>query len=418
MCFKIVGGKRLSGELKVQGAKNSILPILAACVLCRGEVLLHNCPQLSDVDSAIKILKHLGLSVEHSGSDIAIKCGGITNCEVPSNLMREMRSSVVFLGAILAASGCAKVSMPGGCELGPRPIDMHLSALKRLGAEIVDECGTLYCSVRDGLVGNEISLYFPSVGATENSILASVTAKGTTTIMGAAREPEIEDLANFLNACGAKIYGAGTSKITVEGVSHLKFCEYSIMPDRIASVTYLAAAAMTRGDITLKNAQREHITSVLSLFEQTGCALSGNENSIRLISNGRLQPMHIIKTLPYPGFPTDAQAPMMALSCLCNGTTMFVETIFENRFRHIDELKRMGADIKSDGRVAVVTGKKTLNGASVKCTDLRGGAAMVLASLAAHGESEISAIEHIDRGYQHIEKDFSSLGADMVRKII
>lgn len=416
MCFKVIGGKRLSGELSVQGAKNSILPILAACVLCRGEVLLHNCPRLSDVDSAIKILKHLGLFVERSGSDIAIKCDGITNCEVPSKLMREMRSSVVFLGAILAASGCAKVSMPGGCELGPRPIDMHLSALKRLGAEIVDECGTLYCSAKNGLVANEISLYFPSVGATENSILASVTAKGTTTITNAAREPEIEDLASFLNACGAKIYGAGTSNITVEGVPHLNACEYSIMPDRIASVTYLAAAAMTGGDITLKNAQREHITSVLSLFEQSGCTLSGNENNIRLISNGNLGPMHIIKTLPYPGFPTDAQAPMMALSCLCSGTTMFVETIFENRFRHIDELKRMGADIKSDGRVAVVTGKKALNGAAVKCTDLRGGAAMVLASLAAHGESEISAIEHIDRGYQHIEKDFSSLGADIVRK--
>ncbi len=415
MCFKVIGGKRLSGELSVQGAKNSILPILAACVLCRGEVLLHNCPQLSDVQSAIKILRHLGLSVENSGDDIAVNCNGITSCEVPSALMREMRSSVVFLGAILAASGCAKVSMPGGCELGPRPIDMHLSALKRLGAEITDDGGVLYCSASGGLVGNEISLYFPSVGATENSILASVTAKGTTTIINAAREPEIEDLANFLNACGAKIYGAGSSKITVEGVSHLNSCEYTIMPDRIASVTYLAAAAMTGGDVTLKNAQREHITSVLSLFEQTGCTLTQDENTIRLASNGKLQPMHIVKTLPYPGFPTDAQAPMMALSCLCRGTTMFVETIFENRFRHIDELKRMGADIKSDGRVAVVTGREHLNAASVKCTDLRGGAAMVLAALAAHGESEIGAIEHIDRGYQHIEKDLSKLGADIVR---
>lgn len=415
MCFKVNGGRRISGELLVQGAKNSILPIFAACVLCNGEILLHNCPQLSDVRSAIKILRHLGLTVVSSGSDVTIKCNGITSCEVPSNLMREMRSSVVFLGAILAASGCAKVSMPGGCELGPRPIDMHLSALKRLGAEINDNGGTLSCYAKNGLVGNEISLYFPSVGATENSILASAVAKGTTVITNAAREPEIEDLANFLNACGAKIYGAGTSTITVEGVSRLGACEYTIMPDRIATVTYLAAAAMTGGDITLRNAQKEHITSELALFQQTGCQLIQNENNIRLVSNGKLEPMHIVKTLPYPGFPTDAQAPMMALSCLCRGTTMFVETIFENRFRHIDELKRMGADIKSEGKVAVVTGKPFLNGAAVKCTDLRGGAAMVLAALAARGESEISAIEHIDRGYQHIEKDLCSLGADIVR---
>lgn len=415
MCLKVNGGRRITGELLVQGAKNSILPILAACVLCRGEILLHNCPQLSDVDSAIKILRHLGLTVLHSSSDITVKCDGIKDCEVPSELMREMRSSVVFLGAILASSGCAKVSMPGGCELGPRPIDMHLSALKRLGAEINDEGGTLSCCAKNGLVGNEISLYFPSVGATENSILASVTAKGTTIITNAAREPEIEDLANFLNACGAKIFGAGSSKITIEGVERLGSCEYTIMPDRIASVTYLAAAAMTGGDIILKNAQREHIVSELSLFEQTGCKLASNENSIRLASNGKLEPMHIVKTMPYPGFPTDAQAPMMAMACLCRGTTMFVETIFENRFRHIDELKRMGADIKSEGKVAVVTGKPFLSGADVKCTDLRGGAAMVLAALAADGESKITAIEHIDRGYQHIEKDLTCLGADIVR---
>ncbi len=417
MHLEINGQKRLSGSLFLQGAKNSILPILAACVLCRGEVVLHNCPSLSDVDSAIKILRHLGLDVEKSGSDITVINRGVERCDVPEHLMREMRSSVVFLGPILASCSCAEVSMPGGCELGPRPIDMHLSALKKLGAEIDYAGPTLFCRAKNSLVGSEITLYFPSVGATENAILASVLARGRTVITNAAREPEIEDLAAFLNSCGAKVFGAGSSSVIIDGVQSLCGCEYTVMPDRIVAVTYLAAAAATGGDIVLKEAKKEHIISVLSIFEQIGCALSFKNDEIRLTSPEVLEPMYIVKTLPYPGFPTDAQAPMMALSCLCSGTSMFVETIFENRFRHVDELVRMGANIKTEGNVAVINGRQKLSGAKVHCTDLRGGAALVVAALAAEGKSEIRSIEHIDRGYQHIESDLRSLGADIARKI-
>lgn len=417
MHLEINGQKRLSGELFLQGAKNSILPILAACVLCRGEVVLHNCPSLSDVDSAIKILRHLGLEVARSGSDITVKNRGVERCDVPEHLMREMRSSVVFLGPILASCACAEVSMPGGCELGPRPIDMHLSALKKLGAEIDFSSPSLCLKAEKGLIGSEISLYFPSVGATENVILASVLAKGTTVITNAAREPEIEDLAAFLNSCGARVFGAGSNSITVQGVDSLCGCEYNVMPDRIVAVTYLAAAAASGGSINLKRAKKEHITSVLSIFEEIGCDIKCENDSIILRSPQTLEPMYIVKTLPYPGFPTDAQAPMMALSCLCRGTSMFVETIFENRFRHVDELVRMGANIKTEGNVAVINGVKRLHGASVSCTDLRGGAALVVAALCAEGKSKIGRIEHIDRGYQHIENDLRSLGADIVRKI-
>ncbi len=416
MKFCVNGGKRLCGSLRVQGAKNSILPILSACVLCRGEVVLHNCPDLSDVASAIKILEHLGISVFRSGNDIRILCNDITSCEVPEKLMREMRSSVVFLGAILARAGCACVSMPGGCELGPRPIDIHIAALKKLGAEIEDDHGVLRCCVKERLVGTHIALWFPSVGATENTILASVLARGTTVITNAAREPEIVDLARFLNACGARVRGAGSSTVVIEGVDRLCGCEYSIMPDRIVAVTFLTAAAVTGGDILLVGAEKGDITSVLSLFEQAGCELQTQHDTIRLRSPARPGAMHIIKTMPYPGFPTDAQAPIMALAAVANGTTMFVETIFENRYRHVGELMRMGADIKTEGKVAVVNGVERLHSAAVTCTDLRGGAALLLAALSAEGESVLSDIEHIDRGYQHVEHDLASLGAEITRK--
>lgn len=415
MKFRINGGKRLNGVLKVQGAKNSILPILAACVLCKGEVVLHNCPKLSDVGSAIEILVHLGLKVEQNGEDIRVLCRGINCCEVPQNLMHQMRSSVVFLGPILAASGCAVISMPGGCELGPRPIDIHISALRRLGAEISDEHGMLRCKAKNGLVGTQIDLLFPSVGATENTMLASTLAKGTTVITNAAREPEIVDLANFLNACGAKIKGAGSSTVVIEGVKELGGCEYSVMPDRIAAATFLTAAAITRGDVTLKGARQEDITSVLALLKQAGCSVSVKSDEIRALCDKRPSAMNIIKTLPYPGFPTDAQAPLMSLAAVCEGTTMFVETIFENRYRHVSELIRMGADIKTEGKVAVVNGVERLKSAAVTCTDLRGGAALFLAALSADGTSDIYSIEHIDRGYQHIEKDFAALSAEVLR---
>lgn len=415
MKFKINGGRRLSGRIKVQGAKNSILPILSACVLCRGEVVLKNCPELSDVNSALSILNHLGIKSERQEDNIIVYSQPLKTCRVPEKLMREMRSSVVFLGAILASSGCAEISMPGGCELGPRPIDIHISSLKKLGAEITEEGGNLKCSAKNGLRGAQISLIFPSVGATENIILAACLAKGTTVINNAAREPEIVDLANFLNKCGAKIMGAGSDKIIIEGVSRLGACEHSIMPDRIVLVTYLTAAAVTGGKITVTDALKEDALSVLSLLKQSGCELTERGTDITLSAKEALDPMYIVKTMPHPGFPTDAQAPIMTLASLCNGTTMFVETIFENRYRHACELRRMGADIKIDGRVAVVNGVKKLHNACVSCTDLRGGAALLLACLSAEGESILSEIEHIDRGYEKIETTLSSLGAEIIR---
>ena len=415
MRLRVNGGNRLCGKLKVQGAKNSILPILAACVLVRGEVVLHNCPELSDVASAIKILEHLGLKCERNGDKIRVLCGSINCARVPENLMREMRSSIFFLGPILSSCGRAEISMPGGCELGPRPIDIHIAALRRLGALIEDERGVLNCRVEERLKGTQIDLWFPSVGATENTILAAALAEGTTVVTNAAREPEIVDLADFLNACGARIYGAGSSKILIEGVKELRGCEYSIMPDRIAAVTFFSAAAITRGEINLTGVKEEHITSSLSILEAAGCSIKVGGDEIYLKCQNRPRSMNIIKTMPYPSFPTDAQAPIMSLACTADGTTMFVETIFENRYRHVCELMRMGADIKTEGKVAVVNGVKRLNSADVTCTDLRGGAALLIAALSAEGESNIYSIEHIDRGYQHIEKDLRALSLEVER---
>lgn len=415
MRFKVCGGNRLRGELRVQGAKNSILPILAACVLLRGEVVLHNCPELSDVASAIKILEHLGIKCERDGDKIRVLCGCVNCSRVPEELMREMRSSIFFLGPILSRCGLAEISMPGGCELGPRPIDIHVFALKKLGAKIVDERGVLSCRVEKRLKGTQIDLWFPSVGATENTILAAVLAEGTTVITNAAREPEIVDLADFLNACGARIYGAGDSRIVIDGVKELRSCEYTIMPDRIVAATFLCAAAITRGEITLTGIKAEHITSSLSLLEAAGCDISLCGEQLTLSCKNRPRAMNIIKTMPYPGFPTDAQAPFMSLASIADGTTMFVETIFENRYRHVCELMRMGADIKTEGKVAVVNGIERLKGADVTCTDLRGGAALLVAALSAEGESNIYSIEHIDRGYQNIEKDMRALSLDVER---
>lgn len=415
MKLKVVGGNRLCGKLTVQGAKNSILPILAACVLLRGEVVLHNCPELSDVESAMKILEHLGVKCERNGDKIRVECGSVNCSCVPEHLMREMRSSIFFLGPILSRCGRAEITMPGGCELGPRPIDIHIAALKKLGAHIEDERGVLSCRVEKRLRGTQIDLWFPSVGATENTILAAVLAEGTTIITNAAREPEIVDLADFLNACGARIYGAGDSRIVIDGVKEMRSCEYTIMPDRIVAVTFLCATAITRGEINLKGVKEEHITSSLSHLEAAGCDIRVCGEELYLNCKNRPRSMNIIKTMPYPGFPTDAQAPMMSLAAVAEGTTMFVETIFENRYRHVCELMRMGADIKTEGKVAVVNGIERLKGADVTCTDLRGGAALLVAALSADGESNIYSIEHIDRGYQNIEKDMRALSLDVER---
>lgn len=414
----VEGGERLRGEVRVHGAKNSSLPILAASLLSGGETILRNCPRLSDVDAAIEILLYLGCSVVREGSTVVINSDRIQENEIPEALMHEMRSSIVFLGAMVSRLSKVKLSFPGGCELGPRPIDLHISSLKKLGVEINEEYGYLDCKVDGGLHGAKITLAFPSVGATENILLASVMAEGTTVIHNAAQEPEIIDLANYLISRGAKIKDAGKSTVTIEGVDHLDSTEYTVMPDRIVATSYLSAAAITGGDVLITDVNPDDLESVLPVLEQAGCRLRIYDNGIFLSGPAIIQPVKNIRTMPYPGFPTDAQAPIMALLTLSNGTSVFVENIFENRYKHAGELARMGADIKVEGKVAIVQGVQKLYGTSVEATDLRGGAALVIAALAANGVTRINNIGHIDRGYEAIESVFSSLGGKIVRESI
>ncbi|MGN0624038.1 MAG: UDP-N-acetylglucosamine 1-carboxyvinyltransferase [Oscillospiraceae bacterium] len=412
----VIGGEnRISGEIEVQGAKNSALPLLAGCVLVNGEVVLHNCPRLSDVFAACRILTCLGCRCVSKGNTITVNCRSISGTCVPDELMREMRSSIVFLGAALGRLGECSLSFPGGCELGPRPIDMHICALRQMGVTIKEEHGVLKCMCPRGLKGARITLSFPSVGATENVMLAACLARGDTVIYNAAREPEITDLANFLCACGARISGQGSSVIYITGVKELHGCEYSVMPDRIAACTLMGAAAVTNGEISLINARSQDIASVIPVFEQMGCTVYPYDDRIYLCAKKPLKAVKTIRTMPYPGFPTDAQAIVMAALTKAQGTSVIVENIFENRYRHVDELVRMGADIKAEGKVAVVEGVKRLYGANVRATDLRGGAALVVAALAAEGETVLTNVRLIDRGYEEIEKQLSGVGADIRR---
>lgn len=410
------GGNALCGEISVQGAKNSVLPILAGCVPVSGEITLKNCPRLSDVYSALRIMSGLGISADFAGNILTVRGGHTQTNEISEGLMREMRSSITFMGALLAADGSCRLARPGGCELGPRPIDMHLSAFEKMGVTITEDGGCLICTAENGLHGVRISLDFPSVGATENIILAALGARGETVIKNAAREPEIVDLAGFLNACGADIRGAGEGTVIINGRKPLRGCEYTVMPDRIAAGTYLAAAAATGGEILLTDIRFSDMDTYTPVFEAMGCRLYPYSERLYFSARNPLRAVRTIRTMPYPGFPTDVQAVVMAALCCAKGTSVFVENIFECRYKHVDGLVRMGADIKIEGRAAVVTGVEKLHGEHVNATDLRGGAALVVAALAAEGESEICCATHIDRGYQELEKVLSSAGASVIRK--
>lgn len=406
----IDGPARLTGELSVQGAKNSTLPLLAGALLCRGQTVLHNCPDLSDVDTALEILRHLGCVCKREGSDLIVDSAAACH-EIPEELMRRMRSSIVFLGAILSRCGEARLCAPGGCELGPRPIDLHISSLRKLGVQVKEQGGWLECTCPGGINGAYVSLSFPSVGATENLILAAARATGTTIIANAAREPEISDLAEYLNRCGARIYGAGESCIIIDGVKELYGCEHRVMPDRIAAVTYMAAAAVTGGNVTLRDVDNTHILPMLSPFEESGCEVRQLGGSLNIAAPRRLSAVRHIRTMPYPGFPTDAQPVVMSMAAVGEGTSVFVENIFENRYRHTEGLCRMGARIKVEGKVAVVEGVPELQGAAVEAADLRGGAALIVAGLGARGSTRIEGMEYVKRGYESIEEKLASLGA-------
>lgn len=407
----IHGTAPLRGEVTVQRAKNSVLPLLAAALLHGGCCRMECCPHLTDVTAAVEIMGHLGCRVRWEGDDLVVDATQVHRSDIPSSLMSQFRSSVVFLGAILARCGEATLSYPGGCELGPRPIDLHLAALRTLGAEIEETGGILRC--RGKLQGCEILLPFPSVGATENAMLAATAAEGVTIISNAAREPEIVDLQDFLQKLGVSIHGAGTSTITIRGGATLHETTHRPIPDRIVTATYLCAAAACGGDITLRDTDYRHLAPVTTALHQAGCCLQCREDSITLRSTGQLRSLPPVRTYPYPGFPTDAQPVLMAALLRAKGATMFVENIFENRYRHAAELTRMGADIRLEGKVALVSGVERLYGGEVHATDLRGGAALTVAALQAEGTTTLYDIHHILRGYEDITRDLRALGADI-----
>lgn len=413
--YIIEGGNRLNGQVRVQGAKNSALPILAAAVAVGKPCLIHNCPDLTDIEATIKILRSLGCRVVKNGDTVSVDSTGLSSNVISECLMREMRSSIIFMGALISRTGEAEITAPGGCDIGLRPFDLHLSAMKKLGVNVSEKRGKIRCTCKR-VRGGRITLSFPSVGATENIILASVRAAGTTVIINAAREPEIADLAYFLNSCGARISGAGESVITVEGVDVLHSAQYAIMPDRIAACTYMAAAAITGSAIVADGVILSHLAPVTGCFEQMGCRIESSGNKLRITAPERLKSPETVRTMPYPGFPTDCQAIVMSTVSVAQGTTIVCENIFENRFKHVAELNRMGADIKVHDKIAVINGVNSLQGAAVNATDLRAGAALVLAGLRAEGTTYVRDIHYIDRGYDSFAENLTALGAVIKRK--
>ena len=411
--YVVEGGRKLHGEVRVQGSKNSTLPILAASLLCRGESVLYNCPRLSDVDASLAILRYIGCSARREGDVVIVDTGSVERSDIPAALMHRMRSSIIFLGAMIARFDRVTMSFPGGCELGPRPIDLHLNALREMGVSISEEHGELDCTISDRLHGAKIALTIPSVGATENIMIAAATAEGTTIISNAAREPEITDLADYLIACGAKIAGAGESTVIIDGVKQLHPASHAIIPDRIVAATLMSAAAVTGSDIRFKSIIPSHLDSVIPVFRECGCDIQCAGDGMAFHSPYRLRSPKLIRTMPYPGFPTDAQAPLMSVAAVADGLTVFVENMFESRYSHVSELCRLGADIRVEGRVAVVDGVRRLLSARVRARDLRGAASLVVAALSARGVSEIEGIEYLERGYEDFELVLSALGAEI-----
>jgi UDP-N-acetylglucosamine 1-carboxyvinyltransferase len=404
----------LKGNVRVSGAKNSALPILAASLLGTEDIILEDVPNLKDVDVICEVLTSLGAKVErYEEGKIKINSVNIYKYETPYELMSKMRASFLVMGPLLTRIGKAKTSLPGGCAIGTRPIDLHLKGFRALGANIDVDHGYVE-AFADKLIGDRIYLDFPSVGATENIMMAAVLAEGETTIDNAAMEPEIVDLANFLNKLGGNVKGAGTSTIRIKGVDNLKGTVHSVIPDRIEAGTFMVASAITGGDVIIENVIPNHIKPIIAKLREVGCDVYENGDKVRVVGNTKIKAVDV-KTLPYPGFPTDMQAQFMALMSIADGTSVIIETVFENRFMHVDELKRMGADIKIDGRSAIIQGVNSLMSAPVKATDLRAGAALILAGLVADGKTEIDNVYHIDRGYDHIEDKFSQLGGKIYR---
>ena len=413
----INGGKPLRGRVKISGAKNAVLPIIAAALLGQDvPSKLEEVPALDDVHTLSAVLEQLGVRVEFDAdkNTLLVDSSNITSCEAPYDLVRKMRASFLIIGPLLARCGRAKISLPGGCAIGTRPIDLHLKGFEALGARIDIGHGYIEATAPEGLKGARIYLDFPSVGATENIMMAASMAEGTTIIENPAQEPEIIDLANYLNVMGARVRGAGTNVIKIEGVKSLTGRNYTIIPDRIEAGTYMVAAAMTKGDVYIENAISEHLKPVIAKLKEAGVTIEENIDGIRVVCDRRTKAVDI-KTLPYPGFPTDMQAQFMALLAVSEGMGRVTETVFENRFMHVDELKRMGANIRIDGRTSIVEGVDSLHGCAVKATDLRAGAAMVLAGLVADGETRIGYIHHIDRGYDNLVSKLVMLGADIRR---
>lgn len=410
-CYIIEGGRRLEGEINISGSKNASLPIIAASILNNNITKLYNVPNIHDTQITLEILKILGCKITKKSDKIVIDSRSMTKTEIPEELMRQMRSSVVLAGAIIGRFKNAKISYPGGCEIGARPIDLHLQGFRRLGIDVEEDGGIIKCKC-EKIVGNAIQLDFPSVGATENIMLASVLAEGETVITNAAMEPEIVDLENMLNKMGAKITGAGTNVIKIIGVKSLKEVSYTIMPDRIEAGTFLCAGAITGGKIKLNNVKVDHLTPIIHKLEECGCKIETYKNSIKLEAPKKLKAVDI-KTMPYPGFPTDMQSVFATVLVVSKGTSIVVENIFENRYKYTNELKRMGAKITVEGKTAVIKGIRKLSGAKVTSTDLRGGAALVIAGLVAKGKTTVNNIEYILRGYEQLDKKLSLLGANI-----